>query len=178
MAIINNAPTIVGGGTPTPSGGNYKLKKVSLQLILSTNGSNIVAVVPQNEYMSNFWQWLYENSCPGQWELLIGITGGSQYGLTPSYPYKGIFAAGTTLDINFATNWKHDPSDNTYECVMLSNATVDANSNIITIPLAELMYVKDTVNKNQALTRKNTAFANTTTNMYMEIQFIAIESEE
>lgn len=178
MAFINNTPMIAGGGTPTPSGKNYKLKKVTLPLTLSTSGGDISAIVPQNEYMSNFWQWLYENSCPGQWELIIGITDSSQYGLTPSYPYRTYFAEGTNININFETNWQYDPQNDSYESVMLSNATVNANSNTITIPVGKLRFVKDTVNSKGELTRKSTTFANTITNMYMSIQFIAIKSEE
>ena len=77
MAFINNTPMIVGGGTPTPTTKKYKLKKVDIPTAIINSTGTIHVDVQPNEYMTNFCQWLWENSCPGMWELIVTTIEGS-----------------------------------------------------------------------------------------------------
>ena len=181
MAFINNTPMIVGGGTPTPTPTTkkYKLKKVDIQTTISQNQGTIYAILPQNEYMTNFWQWLNENSCPGLWELVVKYTDGSgiinDYGLTPSYPNGGVFGTGN-LKINFTTNESYKAD--AYERVQLNNAEVEANSNILTFTLSNLVNRKDTPDKNGFLTTKRSPITSKENTISIVIRLIVLEESE
>ena len=181
MAFINNTPMIVGGGTPTPTPTTkkYNLKKVDIQTTISQRQGITCAILQQNEYMTNFWQWLNENSCPGMWELVVRYTDGTgiinDYGLTPSYPNRGVFGTGN-LKINFTTNESY--KEGAYELVQLNNAEVEANSNILTFTLSNLVYRKDTVEKDGSLTSKRSPITSKENTISIVIRLIVLEESE
>ena len=180
MAFINNTPMVIGGGT---SGGKkYKLKKVDIPTTIVNSTGTIHVDVQPNEYMTNFWQWLWENSCPGMWELIVttikGSAPGEQYGLTPSYPIKGIFSLGTNVKINFATNESYDPKNNAYESVVLNNAQVIAATNRLSFDLTDLSYRKDIPDKNGLLATKRQPLVSDTKNLIVDVRIMVLEEIE
>ena len=180
MAFINNTPMVMGGGT---SGGKkYKLKRVDIPTTIVNSTGTIRVDVQPNEYMTNFWQWLWENSCPGMWELIVttmkGSAVGEQYGLTPSYPIKGVFSLGTNVRINFATNESYDPKNNAYESVMLNNAVVLANTNRLSFDLTDLSYRKDTPDKNGLLATKRQPLVSDTKDLVVAVRIMVLEESE
>ena len=181
MAIINNTPMIVGGGGSS-SGKKYKLKRVDIPTTIVNNTGTIHVDVQPNEYMTNFWQWLWENSCPGMWELIVttikGSAPGEQYGLTPSYPIKGIFGLGTNVKINFATNESYDPKNNSYESVMLNNAQVMAATNRLSFDLTDLSYRKDIPDKNGLLATKRQPLVSDTKDLTVVVRIMVLEESE
>ena len=184
MAFINNTPMIVGGGTPTPTPitKKYKLKKVDIPTTIINSTGTIHVDVQPNEYMTNFWQWLWENSCPGLWELIVTTIKGSapseQYGLTPSYPIKGIFGSGTNAKINFATNESYDVKSSAYESVVLTNAVVLANTNRLTFDLSDLSYRKDTPDKTGLLATKRQPLVSDTKDLIVVVRIMVLEESE
>ena len=179
MAFINNTPMIVGGGGSS-SGKKYKLKNVTIPTtITNKNGATNVDVQP-NQYMTNFWQWLWENSSPGMWELIITVNSGtlSQYGLTPSYPYKTVFTLGKPAAINFATNESYDPKSNSYESVVLNNAQVTANTNRLTFDLSNLSYRKDIPDKTGLLATKRQNLVSDISKLTIEVRIMVLEESE
>ena len=180
MAIINNTPMVMGGGT---SGGKkYKLKRVDIPTTIVNSTGTIHVDVQPNEYMTNFWLWLWENSCPGMWELIVTTVKSSapsvQYGLTPSYPYKDIFTLGTNLKINFATNESYDPKSNSYESVVLNNAVVLAASNRLSFDLTDLSYRKDMPDKSGLLATKRQPLVSDTKDLIVAVRIMVLEESE
>ena len=182
MAFINNTPMIVGGGTPTPTTKKYKLKKVDIPTTIINSTGIIHVDVQPNEYMTNFWQWLWENSCPGMWELIVTTIDGSapkeQYGLTPSYPFKGIFNLGTNAKINFATNESYDVKSNSYESVVLNNAQVIASTNRLTFDLPDLSYRKDIPDKTGLLATKRQPLVSDISKLTIKVRIMVLEESE
>ena len=181
MAFINNTPMIVGGGGSS-SGKKYKLKNVTIPTTITNSTGTIRVEVQPNEYMTNFWQWLWENSCPGMWELIVttmkGSAVGEQYGLTPSYPIKGVFSLGTNVRINFATNESYDPKNNTYESVVLNNAVVLASTNRLSFDLTDLSYRKDTPDKSGLLATKRQPLVSDTKDLTVAVRIMVLEESE
>ena len=180
MAFINNTPMVIGGGT---SGGKkYKLKRVDIPTTIVNSTGTIRVDVQPNEYMTNFWQWLWENSCPGMWELIVTTIKGSaadkQYGLTPSYPIEGIFSLGTNVRINFATNESYDPKNNAYESVVLTNAVVLAATNRLSFDLTDLSYRKDIPDKNGLLATKRQPLVSDTKDLIVAVRIMVLEESE
>lgn len=182
MAFINNTPMIVGGGTPTPTTKKYKLKKVDIPTAIINSTGTIHVDVQPNEYMTNFCQWLWENSCPGMWELIVTTIDGSapkeQYGLTPSYPINGIFSLETNAKINFATNESYDVKSGAYESVVLNNAQVTARSNRLTFELSNLSYRKDIPDKTGLLATKRQPLVSDTKNLIVVVRIMVLEESE
>lgn len=179
MAIINNTPMIVGGGGSS-SGKKYKLKNVTIPTTITNNSGTINVEVQPNEYMTTFWQWLYENSCPGMWELIVTPNFGtlSQYGLTPSYPYKTVFTLGMPATINFATNETYDPKNNAYESVVLNNAQVLAATNRLTFNLSNLSFRKDMPTKEGYMTSKRQPLISDISKLTIEVRIMVLEESE
>ena len=181
MAFINNTPMIVGGGGSS-SGKKYKLKRVDIPTTIVNSTGTIHVDVQPNEYMTNFWQWLWENSCPGMWELIVttikGSAVGEQYGLTPSYPIKGVFSLGDNVRINFATNESYDPKNNAYESVVLNNAQVLAATNRLSFDLTDLSYRKDIPDKNGLLATKRQPLVSDTKNLIVVVRIMVLEESE
>ena len=180
MAFINNTPMVIGGGT---SGGKkYKLKRVDIPTTIVNSTGTIHVDVQPNEYMTNFSQWLWENSCPGMWELIVttmkGSAVGEQYGLTPSYPIKDVFSLGTNVRINFATNESYDPKNEAYESVVLTNAVVLANTNRLSFVLPELSYRKDIPDKSGLLATKRQPLVSDTKNLIVAVRIMVLEESE
>ena len=181
MAFINNTPMIVGGGGSS-SGKKYKLKRVDIPTTIVNSTGTIHVDVQQNQYMTNFWQWLWENSCPGMWELIVttikGSAVGEQYGLTPSYPIKGVFGLGTNVKINFATNESYDPKNNAYESVVLNNAQVLAATNRLSFNLTDLSYRKDIPDKSGLLATKRQPLVSDTKDLTVAVRIMVLEESE
>ena len=181
MAFINNTPMIVGGGGSS-SGKKYKLKRVDIPTTIVNSTGTIHVDVQPNEYMTNFWQWLWENSCPGMWELIVttinGSAVGEQYGLTPSYPIKGVFSLETNVKINFATNESYDPKNNAYESVVLNNAVVLANTNRLSFDLTDLSYRKDVPDKSGLLATKRQPLVSDTKDLIVAVRIMVLEESE
>ena len=181
MAIINNTPMIVGGGGSS-SGKKYKLKRVDIPTTIVNSTGTIHVDVQPNEYMTNFCQWLWENSCPGMWELIVTTNKSSapsvQYGLTPSYPIKGVFGLGTNVKINFATNESYDTNNNAYESVVLNNAVVLANTNRLSFDLTDLSYRKDTPDKSGLLATKRQPLVSDTKDLIIAVRIMVLEESE
>ena len=181
MAIINNTPMIVGGGGSS-SGKKYKLKRVDIPTTIVNSTGTIHVDVQPNEYMTNFWQWLWENSCPGMWELIVttikGSAPGEQYGLTPSYPYKTVWGLGANAKINFATNESYDPKNNAYESVVLNNAQVIAATNRLSFDLTDLSYRKDIPDKSGLLATKRQPLVSDTKDLIVVIRIMVLEESE
>lgn len=182
MAIINNTPMVIGGGGSSP-GKKYTLKNVTIPTNLVNSTGTIHADVQPNEYMTNFWQWLWEKSTPGMWELIVTVrdpsgTATHQYGLTPSYPIKGVFTLGTNAKINFATNQSYDPKSGAYESVVLTNAQVLAATNRLSFDLPELSYRKDSPDKNGLLATKRTPLTNDAKYLTVEVRIMVLEESE
>ena len=181
MAFINNTPMIVGGGGSS-SGKKYKLKRVDIPTTIVNSTGTIHVDVQPNEYMTNFWQWLWENSCPGLWELIVttikGSAPGEQYGLTPSYPYKTVFTLGKPAAINFATNESYDPKSDSYESVVLNNAQVIAATNRLTFSLSNLSFIKVMPDKNGLLTSKRQPLVKDISEMTIDVRIMVLEESE
>ena len=181
MAFINNTPMVMGGGGSS-SGKKYKLKRVDIPTTIVNSTGTIHVDVQPNEYMTNFWQWLWEKSCPGMWELIVttikGSAVGEQYGLTPSYPIKGVFSLGTNVRINFATNESYDPKNNAYESVVLNNAVVLAASNRLSFDLTDLSYRKDMPDKNGLLATKRQPLVSDAKDLIVAIRIMVLEEIE
>ena len=181
MAIINNTPMVIGGGGSS-SRKKYKLKRVDIPTTIVNNTGTIHVDVQQNEYMTTFWQWLWENSCPGMWELIVTTVKSSapsyQYGLTPSYPYKTIFTLGTNLNINFATNESYDPKSNSYESVVLNNAQVIAATNRLSFELTDLSYRKDMPDKSGLLATKRQPLVSDAKDLIVVVRIMVLEESE
>ena len=179
MAFINNTPMIVGGGGSSP-GKKYKLKNVTIPTTITNNSGTINVEVQPNEYMTTFWQWLYENSCPGMWELIVTPNSGtlSQYGLTPSYPYKTVFTLGMPATINFATNETYDPKNDSYESVVLNNAQVLAATNKLTFDLSNLSFRKVMPDKSGLLTSKRQILISDISKLTIEVRIMVLEESE
>ena len=181
MAFINNTPMIVGGGAPTPTTKKYKLKSIDLPTTKKNLNGNLSVILKPNAYMTNFWQWIYENSCPGLWELIIThseTTDENRYGLTPSYPNAGYFRPERTIKINFATNEFYNASDGSYERVMLNNAEIDANTNVLKFALSDLALRKDTTNSNGLLQTARTPLVSNMANLTITVRIIVLEESE
>ena len=180
MAIINNTPMVMGGGGGSSSGKKYKLKNVTIPTTITNSNGTINVEVQQNEYMTSFWQWLWENSCPGMWELIVTANFGtlSQYGLTPSYPYKTVFTLGMPATINFATNESYDPKNNSYESVVLNNAQVLAATNRLTFNLSDLSFRKDMPSKEGFITSKRQNLVSDISKLTIEVRIMVLEESE
>ena len=179
MAFINNTPMIVGGGGSSP-GKKYKLKNVTIPTTITNNSGTINVEVQPNEYMTTFWQWLYENSCPGMWELIVTPNFGtlSQYGLTPSYPFKTVFSLGMPATINFATNESYDPKNDAYESVVLNNAQVIAATNRLTFELSNLSFIKVMPSKEGYLISKRDTLISDISKLTIEVRIMVLEESE
>ena len=178
MAIINNTPMVMGGGGSS-SGKKYKLKTVTIPTTITDNNGIIKVDVQPNEYMTTFWQWLWENSSPGMWELIVTANFGtpSQYGLTPSYPYKTVFTLGTNAVINFSTNESYDPKNESYESVVLNNAEVIAATNRLTFNMSNLSFRKIMPDKN-GLISKRQPFVSDISKLTIEVRIMVLEESE
>lgn len=179
MAIINNTPMVIGGGGSSP-GKKYTLKNVTIPTTITNNSGTINVEVQQNEYMTTFWQWLWENSSPGMWELIVTPNFGtlSQYGLTPSYPYKTVFTLGMPATINFATNESYDPKNDAYESVVLNNAQVIAGTNRLTFSLSNLSFRKIMPTKEGYMTSKRQTLISDISKLTIEVRIMVLEESE
>ena len=98
--------------------------------------------------------------------------------MTPSYPNKGDFRPERTRKIDFATNEFYNANDGSYERVMLNNAEINANTNILTFALSDLALRKDTPDTNGLLQTARTPLVSNIANLTITVRIMVLEESE
>lgn len=154
MAIINNTPMIVGGGTPTPTTKKYKIGMKAISCTVTRSGPNLTITPEANTEFTNFHSWLFTYFIvPRQFVLMLaqGNTGNKFYGMNPSYPI-GKFDKDSPIQLSFSSGLSYDAPLGQTSQVVIANATVSANAIVVS---NENIYLETAeVGKAYTVTRK------------------------
>ena len=134
MAFINNTPTIVGGGTPTPTTKKYKIGMKAISCTVTRSGANLTIMPEANTEFTNFYNWLRTYPMPRPFVLNIrqsGVSNGT-YGMYPSYPI-GSFEKDAPIQLSFSSAKIYDETTNYTTQIVIVNATVAAGANAIVV---------------------------------------------
>ena len=189
MAIINNTPMIVGGGSG--GGSQYKLVKKAVKCDVTFSNGDFTLTPQTNDLFTNLYQYLCDADgsvgfyCApaGMWMLNISNGGGVVYGLLPVCPF-GKFVKEEPLHIDFASNDDYDAATDTWTSIHAYDAQIPYMRNYIKINAGKLVKRIDSTSMKSAtkapvlpsLVRDEKNFATSTTSLYAFLTFLAIEA--
>lgn len=191
MAIINNTPMIVGGGSG--GGSQYKLVKKAVKCDVTFNNGDFILTPQTNDLFTNLYQYLYGYNglvgyyCApaGMWMLNISDSGSSGlfYGLLPVCPF-GKFLKDEPLHINFASNEDYDAATDAWTSIHAYDAQIPYMRNYIKINAGKLVKRIDSTSTKSgtkapvlpSLVRDEKDFATSTTSLGAYLTFLAIEA--
>ena len=158
MAIIKNAPTIVGGGSG--GGSQYKLVKKAVKCDVTFNNGDFIFTPQANDLFTNLYQYLcdanglvgYYCAPAGMWMLNISDGGEVFYGLLPVCPF-GKFVADEPLHINFASNEDYNETSDYWESIHAYDAQIPYMQNYIKINSGRLVMRIDSINTKSTSTK-------------------------
>ena len=167
MAIIKNAPTIVGGGSG--GGSQYKLVKKAVKCDVTFNNGDFKLTPQTNDLFTNLYQYLCDNNglvgyyCApaGMWMLNITDGGGVFYGLLPICPF-GRFVKDSPLHINFASNEDYDDTSDYWTSIHAYDAQIPYMQNYIKINAGKLVKRIDSTSTKSASTRSTSTSSTST----------------
>ena len=202
MAIINNTPMIVGGGSG--GGSQYKLVKKAVKCDVTFSNGDFILTPQTNDLFTNLYQYLcdanglvgYYCAPAGMWMLNISNGGGVIYGLLPVCPF-GKFVKDEPLHINFASNEDYDATTDAWKSVHAYDAQIPYMRNYIKINAGRLVHRIDSTSTKSTSTKSTSTssvvkapaapvlpsivrnekdFASSTTSLSAYLTFLAIEA--